>query len=60
MKELMLGELDTDNRAKERVMLERLLDKAKTFYKNADNIQAFMAWKTNKEGMPYGTDNDNT
>ncbi len=56
----MLGELDTDNRAKERVMLERLLDKAKAFYKNADNVQAFMAWKMNKEGMPYGTNNDNT
>ena len=45
-------------RAKERVMLERLLDNAKAFYRNPENLQAFEAWKKNKEAHTYGTNYD--
>lgn len=55
MLELRSGELDADGRAKERVMLERLLDNAKAFYRNPENLQAFEAWKKNKEEHTYGT-----
>lgn len=57
MIELRGGELDADGRAKERVMLERLLDNAKAFYQNPKNQQAFEAWKKNKEELVYGTAN---
>ena len=49
MTEFISGELDADGRAKERVMLERLL------YRNPENLQAFEAWKKNKEEHTYGT-----
>lgn len=55
MDELRSGELDADGRAKERVMLERLLDNAKAFYRNPENLQAFEVWKKNKEEHTYGT-----
>lgn len=57
MTEKRQGELDatTEDRAKERVMLERLTDTAKAFYKNPKNLQAFEAWKKNKEEHTYGT-----
>jgi len=35
--------------AKEQVMLGRLNSTAQIFYKNSDNLQAFKAWKKNKE-----------
>lgn len=57
---MLIGELDADNHAKERVMLERLLDNVKTFYKDPDNLQAFTAWKKNKEEMTHGTDHNST
>ncbi len=41
--------------AKESVMLERVLDKAREFYKVPKNLQAFEAWLKNKEDLPYGT-----
>ena len=37
--------------AKEYVMLERILDKAHSFYKNPENVKAFEAWKKNKEDL---------
>lgn len=55
MTELRPGELDADGRAKERVMLERLLANAKAFFQNPENLKAFEAWKQNKEEHPYGT-----
>ena len=58
MYELRQGELDAatdEDRAKERVMLERLFDTARAFYKNPKNLQAFEAWKKNKEEITYGT-----
>ncbi len=55
MNELRGGALDADDRAKERVMLERLLDNAKAFYRNPENLRAFEAWKKNKEEQSYGT-----
>lgn len=55
MAELRSGELDADGRAKERVMLERLLDSAKAFYQDTENLKAFEAWKKNKEEHTYGT-----
>ena len=58
MTEFIRGELDADGRAKERVMLERLLDNAKAFYRNPENLQAFEAWKKNKEAHTYGTNYD--
>lgn len=57
MTELRAGELDADGRAKERVMLERLLANAKAFFQNPDNRKAFEAWKQNKEEHTYGTTN---
>lgn len=59
-KGLLPGRLDTDNCAAERVMLERVLDKTKAFYKNPQNIQAFIAWKKNKEEIPNGTSTNNS
>lgn len=55
MIELRYGELDTDGRSEERIMLERLIDNAKAFYRNPENLQAFEAWKKNKEEQTYGT-----
>ena len=52
------GELDAlkdASSASERVMIERVFDKAVAFYKNPENIQAFEAWKKNKEELLYGT-----
>ena len=57
MIELSSGELDADGRAKERVMLERLLANAKAFFQNPENRKAFEAWKQNKEEQTYGTTN---
>ena len=59
MSELRSDELDVDDSAKERVMLERLLDNAKAFYRNPKNLQAFETWKNNKEEQTYGTTNYN-
>ncbi len=59
-KDLLLGELDADKHASERVMLERVLDKTKTFYKDPNNIQAFTAWKKNREEMPNGANTNNS
>lgn len=58
MDKLFIGELDADSRAEERVMLERLLGNVKAFYKNPDNLQAFEAWKKNKEDITYGTNHN--
>lgn len=55
MFELGNDELDVNDRAKERVMLERILDNAKSFYRNPKNLQAFEVWKKNKEEHTYGT-----
>lgn len=55
MAEFGSGELDADGRAKERVMMERVLDNAKAFYQNPENLKAFEAWKKNKEVHTYGT-----
>lgn len=52
---LLQDKPDADNHAAETVMLERLLDKVKAFYKNPKNIQAFTAWKENKEETLNGT-----
>ena len=57
MLELRPGELDADSRSEERVMLEWLLDSAKAFYRNPENLRAFEAWKQNKEEQTYGTTN---
>lgn len=59
MTERRSGELDADGRAKERVMLERLLDSAKAFYQNPEHLKAFEAWKQNKEEHTYGTNHVN-
>ena len=56
------GELDAlidAEGAKEKVMLERILDNAITFYKNPKNVQAFEAWLKNKEDLHYGTNHVN-
>lgn len=55
MDELKDEMLDVNGYAKERVMLERLLASATAFYKNHENLQAFEAWKKNKEEHTYGT-----
>lgn len=52
--------LDANGYAKERVMLERLLVSATAFYKNHENLQAFEAWKKNKEEYTYGTNHIDT
>lgn len=57
MIELSSGELDADGRAKERVMLERLLANAKAFFQNPENRKAFEAWNQNKEEQTYDTTN---
>lgn len=36
-------------KAKEQIMLERILDSAKAFYQDPENQKAFEAWKKNKE-----------
>jgi hypothetical protein len=43
--------------AEERAALERILDRAKTFYADPKNVQAFEAWKKNKEENLHGTAN---
>ena len=58
MKEPILFNVDPEV-AKERVMMERLLDKAKDFYKDPKNLQAYQAWKKNKEELKNGTDHSN-
>ena len=45
--------------ARERVMLERLFDKAIGFYKDPNNLQAFKAWQKNKEELKHGTNHVN-
>ena len=58
MKRKGQGELDafTDPEvAKERVMLEWLLDQAKSFYSVPENLRAYEAWKKNKEDSQYAT-----
>ena len=42
-------------RSKERVMLDRLLGGVKSFFNNPANLQAFEAWRNNKEEKSYGT-----
>ena len=52
MTSLRKSELDAlvdHGQAKERVMLERVLDHARDFFKVPENQQAFEAWKKNKE-----------
>lgn len=57
MSKLRQNELDADGHAKERVMLEWILDNAKAFYRDPKNIQAFETWKKNKEDDTYGAKN---
>lgn len=59
MSEVKDETLDVNGRAKERVMVERLLANANAFYKNQENLQAFEAWKKNKEEHTYGTNHSN-
>ena len=48
--------VDDKSAAAERVMTERLFDKATEFYKNPKNLRAFKAWQKNKEESKHGTD----
>lgn len=59
MEKIIIGELDADC-AKERVMLERVLCSVKAFYDDPKNVQAFAAWKNNKEDKPNGTSTNNS
>ncbi len=59
MSEVKDENLDANGRAKERVMVERLLANANAFYKNQENLRAFEAWKKNKEDTTYGTNHSN-
>lgn len=59
MNQKLQGELDAEERAKESVMLERLCESARMFFKDPKNCKAFEAWKNNKEDMNYGTNHVN-
>lgn len=59
MSEVKDENLDANGRAKERVMVERLLANANAFYKNQEKLRAFEAWKKNKEEHTYGTNYSN-
>ena len=52
------GELDATTQAssaKERVLLERIFEKATAFYKDPINLQGFKSWQANKEETKHGT-----
>lgn len=59
MEEMIFADIDTNDYAKERVMLERLLNNAKAIYNDPNNLRAFAAWKKNKEDLTYGTNHNN-
>ena len=47
------------DQAAQRVMFERVLGRAREFYKVPENLEAFEAWRQNKEELTYGTNNQN-
>lgn len=54
-----LDALANPSQAREQIMLTRLLDAAKTFYQNPKNVQAYEAWKKQKEAINNGTNHVN-
>ena len=63
-KQITLEDLITPDviRAKEQIMLEWVLDTANEYYKIPENVQAFEAWrknKNNKENFNYESNNVN-
>jgi hypothetical protein len=54
-----LDTLFDSERAKERIMFERVLNNAFTFYADANNREAFLAWKNNKEVILNVTNHSN-
>ena len=48
-----------DDELTDRIMLNRLLAMAKNFYKDPKNVEAFEAWRKNKE-VNNEYDNDNS
>lgn len=59
-RQAMLDALVDHETAKERVMLERVLYRARDFYANPDNVRAFEAWQKQKqEGTTNAADHHN-
>jgi len=57
----MFDSLVPRDQAAQRVMFDRVLGRAREFYKVPENIEAFEAfeaWRQNKEALTYGTTND--
>lgn len=58
MARLKVSELDAlanPSSAREQTMLIRLLDAAKTFYQNPENMKAYETWKKQKEAINNGS-----